>query len=239
MVRTSREREWAGAFNARDLGGIPLAEGRVSGGVLFRSGQPEAWRPEGFVAAAEDGVRRILDLRDPTEPGGVPEAAATAGISYGFSPVEDPRDPEFRARFDPYLNHPSGYADFAAMFPDRVAAALGRVLDEGPGTVVCCSAGRDRTGLVTSVLLLALGADPDALLAEDECASRAVNERHRTRATPHPYERWVPESELRVAVASRRDALAEFIREFDAREFLAEYGIDSAAFDTARSWLVA
>lgn len=233
----ARERAWPGAFNARDLGGIPVAAGVLAPGALFRSGQPQAWSPEAWRSAKAEGVRRILDLRDPSEPRG--EAVGREGITYGFAPVEDPALPAFRARFDPYLNHTAGYADFVAMFPDRVAAAVGRILAAGPGTLVCCSAGRDRTGLVTGILLLRLGASVEALAHEDELAVRAVNEHHLHREKPHPYERWHDEAELAPIIRSRGDALREFAASFDAAAFLREHGVPDASVESARGWLLA
>lgn len=232
----SRELEWAGSFNARDLGGLEVAGGVVRPAVLFRSGKPEAWEPAGFNQAAADGVRRIIDLRDPTEPGGVPEAARTAGIDYVFSPIEDPHAPEFKARFQPYMNHTSGYFDFLGMFGDRVARSVDAVFTRGPGSLICCSAGRDRTGLVTSIILLALGADARELLQQDELAVRAINERHRGRT--HPYESWQPAEVVDGMVASRRDSLLEFADAFDARAFLDREGISGRTIDAASDWLV-
>lgn len=227
-----RSRSWAGAFNARDLGGIPVAGGHTRHDVLFRSGQPEAWTTSGAQAARDAGVQRILDLRDPREPsGGLPAGAPVRE----FVPVEDPDDPAFRARFFPYLNHPDGYADFLAMFPERVSAAVGRVIEAGPGTVICCSAGRDRTGLVTGLLLAALGTDADRLADEDELATRAVNERHRTRATPHPYESFLQAPALDAEVASRRRAVIRFFSALDAAAFLHDHGV---GIDDAQDWLV-
>lgn len=233
----ARERTWPGAFNARDLGGIPVAAGVLAPGALFRSGQPQAWAPEAWRCAEADGVRRILDLRDPSEPRG--EVVGRAGIDYGFAPVEDPALPAFRERFDPYLNHTAGYADFVAMFPDFVAAAVGRILAAGPGTLVCCSAGRDRTGLVTGILLLRLGATAGTLAREDELAVRAVNEHHLHREKPHPYERWHDEAELGPIIRSRGDALRDFAADFDAAAFLRAHGVPDAAVEHARGWLLA
>lgn len=230
------ERDWPGAFNARDLGGTPVAGGAVRPGVLFRSGQPEAWRPEGWIAAAADGVRRVFDLRDPAEPRRAPDGAEDAGIDVRFLAVDDPLDERFKARFIPYLNHPDGYADFVAMFPERVAAAVGAIVDAGPGSLVCCSAGRDRTGLVTGLLLDALGTPIEALAAADDFATRSVNARHLVRETPHPYERYTPEPELTEVTGGRGRALAAFFAGFDTVDFLRAHGVDAQA---ARPWLVA
>lgn len=228
---------WAGAFNARDLGGLPVSGGALRPGVLFRSGKPEAWKSAGFEQAAADGVKRIFDLRDESEPGEAPSAAARAGIDYRFSAVEDPTAPEFKARFQPYMNHTSGYVDFLNMFGDRVAATVKSVFESGPGTLLCCSAGRDRTGLVTSIVLLSLGAHVSVLQAQDELAVRAINERHRGRT--HPYESWQPNEVVDEMVSSRRDALRDFSEAVDARAFLADHGVGLDTIQIGQDWLIA
>ncbi|WP_225735919.1 tyrosine-protein phosphatase [Gulosibacter chungangensis] len=233
---TEREFTWAGSFNARDLGGIQVAGGVVRPNVLFRSGKPEAWEAAGFAQAAAAGVHRIIDLRDPAEPGGVPELSEGSGIDYYFSPIEDPQSPAFKSRFQPYMNHTSGYLDFLGMFGDRVARTVGTVLDAGPGTLICCSAGRDRTGLLTSVILLALGADTAHLQQQDELAVRVINERHR--GLTHPYESWQPPEIVDEMVASRRQALEKFVAAFNAQSFLTEQGVSERAVAEAREWLV-
>ncbi|MFD2675344.1 tyrosine-protein phosphatase [Gulosibacter bifidus] len=240
--RSDRSCNWPGAFNARDLGGVRIADGVIRPGVLFRSGQTQAWQPEAFSLAAAAGVKRILDFRDPREPkplptdDGLPERG---NIEYDFQPVEDPDNAEFRARFVPYLNHPSGYPDFMALFAPRVVRAVSRVIAAGPGTLVCCSAGRDRTGLVTSLLLRGLGADIDDITYEDELAMRAISAHQLVRKTPHPYERWLPDAELAQVCADRRAALAEFLTEIDVHRVLGDHGVRAADLDYARSWLLA
>lgn len=235
-----RECRWPGAFNTRDLAGVRIRAGEIQPGRLFRSGQPQAWEQPAFEQAQHSGVRRVLDLRDPREPSradtpdGLPDRGS---IEYDFQPVEDPDNEEFRRRFVPYLNHPSGYADFMGLFASRVMRAVARVIAAGPGTLVCCSAGRDRTGLVTSLLLHGLGADIDTVTYEDELATRAISAHQLVRKTPHPYERWLPEDELALVVAQRRDALASFLRTVDPVELFAAHGITAADLEYAAHWL--
>ena len=118
-LRGVRDLPWPGAFNSRDLGGTPVAGGSVRPGVLYRSGQPEAWAPQAWREAAAGGVRRVLDLRDEREPRSRPDGAAETGIGYAHAAVDDPDDVEFRRRFVPYLNHTAGYAGFLELFGDR------------------------------------------------------------------------------------------------------------------------
>ncbi|WP_311477751.1 tyrosine-protein phosphatase [uncultured Gulosibacter sp.] len=226
-------RQWAGAFNARDLAGTPVGDAVIRRGVLFRSGKPEAWLPQGWLEAAADGVRRVIDLRDPRELREPINGADAAGVRYESTPIEDPDNAEFRELMVPYLMHTNQYRDYLRLFGDRVAAAVARVANAGPGTVVCCSAGRDRTGLVTGLLLRALGASVSTLLAADEFASRTINERHKV--SNHPYESFRPEPALSEWVASRAAALEQFYGELDVETFLRAHGV---TVEPAREWLL-
>lgn len=232
---------WPGAFNTWDLAGVAIDGGEISPGVLFRSGQTQAWPRESFVLADEAGVRRILDLRDPREPrpadteDGLPERGR---VEYDFQPIEDPDNAEFKRQFVPYLNHPSGYGAYMELFAPRVMRAVSRVIAAGPGTMVCCSAGRDRTGLVISLLLYALGTEIDEIAQQDGLAMRAISDHQLERVPPHPYERWLPEDELVEVIADRRAALRTFLSDIDIAGLLAAHGITDADLEYATDWLV-
>lgn len=58
---------------------------------------------------------------------------------------------------------------FLDRFPDRVAAAVAAVAAAPPGAVVVhCGVGRDRTQLVTLVLLALAGVLPEEIVADHE-----------------------------------------------------------------------
>lgn len=210
---------WDGALNARLLAGD-----------VWRMGRSERLSPAGWRAAAADGVRTVVDLRNaderrrrPTDP--VDEPAARAGITVLHRPTEDPAHPQFPLVGTPYLNHPRGYRDYLRLFPDHLAEAVRAVATAEGAVVVHCSAGRDRTGVLALLLLGLAGAPPARLLAEDEAAARGINEWHRVSPVPHPVERHHPEHELTALLASRRAALEELLAELDAERWLVDAGV--------------
>jgi protein-tyrosine phosphatase len=152
--------DWPGLVNARDLGGLPLKEGRVREGALIRSESLTRLDEGGADLLREAGVSRVLDLR---RPGESPEHHPFADDEmYVNLPVEDPADPKNITSTMGAL-----YLDMLDARPDLFAAALTAIAEAPPGTVVVhCAAGKDRTGLVTALALSVAGAEPDVVAAD-------------------------------------------------------------------------
>ena len=163
----SRLLAWEGCLNARDLGGYETRDGRQTRwGAVVRSDSPAALTEAGRAALADYGVRAIIDLRladeiarDPNpfaEPGG-------HGIAYTNVSVLDPA-----AGFPPdTLTLAENYLWTLDRFGGLVAQAMAAIADapEG-GVLVHCAAGKDRTGLI-SALLLGLVDVPAETIATD------------------------------------------------------------------------
>jgi hypothetical protein len=63
-VSASREVTWEGFFNARDLGGLPTRDARMSDcGALIRSADPRFVTEAEWRTAHDAGVRTVIDLR--------------------------------------------------------------------------------------------------------------------------------------------------------------------------------
>ncbi|HYQ16543.1 MAG TPA: tyrosine-protein phosphatase, partial [Polyangiaceae bacterium] len=140
--------------NARDLGGTPLTDGRhVACGAVYR-GPPLRLSDSGCAEASRLGLRTLIDLRVDGERSSSPDAAcvdaervfAPLPIPYGVSPTD-------------YLNDLHETPSIAAIFH-----AFG---DPSAYPIYFhCTYGRDRTGIVGALLLLALGASREVVMQE-------------------------------------------------------------------------
>lgn len=84
------------------------------------------------------------------------------------APVEDDTDLEFIARWRPFST-PHYYAAALERWPEGTAAAVAMVARAGPGGVVVhCGMGRDRTGLVTMLLLAIAGVAAEDIAGDYE-----------------------------------------------------------------------
>ncbi|MGO4383140.1 tyrosine-protein phosphatase [Specibacter sp. RAF43] len=220
-MRASPDPHWEGAVNARLLAGD-----------IYRMGRSEWLTEHGWRQVHRDGVRTVIDLRNPgerarrpTDPVVGPEAMA--GFVVVNVPTEDPNNVEYQALCRPYMNHPNLYADILRLFPDRVAAVFKELAAARGKVVIHCSAGRDRTGLIASLLLALLG-QADRAVPEDEKAARGINDWHLVAPAKHPYEHYLAAGELAEVVADRGRALAGFVDGLDVRAFLLAHGVSAA-----------
>ncbi|SEE98276.1 Tyrosine phosphatase family protein [Arthrobacter alpinus] len=221
MTSPQASPQWEGAVNARLLAGD-----------IYRMGRSEWLTERGWDQVYNDGVRTVIDLRNPAERKRRPSdpevgEQALARFALVHSPTEDPEDPRYHEHFVPYMNHPRLYADMVAMFPGRIAAVFKQLATAQGKVVFHCSAGRDRTGLVATLILALLGQAEQAA-REDELAARGINEWHLVAPVKHPYERHLDPRELAEVVKGRGEAVAEFVGGLDVRGFLLSNGVTAA-----------
>ena len=63
-----RHLDWQGCHNARDLGGLPTADGRATRwGAAVRADAPDQLSADGWAALEAHGIRTIVDLRNDDE----------------------------------------------------------------------------------------------------------------------------------------------------------------------------
>lgn len=219
--------DWDGAVNAW----------HVAGGV-YRMGRREWLTETGWRQAYDDGVRTVIDLRNAAEArrrdsDPSVDAAAWSRVSVISAPTEEPDDPRFTQLAGPYLNDPAYYADNARLFPEKLAGvfkALATATARG-GVVLHCAAGRDRSGMVAAMVQDLAGDSDQAIAGGYRRAARGINERYRTHGPPHDRERFVEEHELVPLLEQRGDAVVEFVRNLDTRNFLLRNGLSPAELD--------
>ncbi len=151
-----------GSWNVRDLGGYPTANGRVTRwrGVI-RAGNLDKVSPAGQRALLDYGVRTIIDLRDVNEVRDYPDVfAQSTEIVYRHLPVENVGSPIIPMRLDEF------YFMYLGSYQLNIGAIISAIAESEPGVLVHCFAGKDRTGIISALLLGAVGV-PDEVIAED------------------------------------------------------------------------
>ncbi|MFF5179840.1 tyrosine-protein phosphatase [Micromonospora sp. NPDC000316] len=182
-------RDWAliGAPNARDLGGLVAADGRrVRPGRLIRTPALGRLTDEDLPVLAKLGPTCVLDLRDHSEIAVAPADRLTGEPRIVHLPVHDPDHPVFTYVSAVLLGHDlDAYAELARQGTARAMAEIYRWFVTGEAArsnfgaavrlaaqpenlplVYHCSAGKDRTGWLTAILLSALGVDEAVIRAE-------------------------------------------------------------------------
>lgn len=157
--------DWEGCFNARDLGGLPIAGGGVTRhGVFVRGDTLCDLTEDGRRSVLEDGVRTIVDLRSYDELERSPNPfAEIPGVRYVHRPLNDPGVTARIAALDDQTDRYRAMMDGSA---ERIAAIFD-VLATAPRTVLFhCFVGRDRTGIVAAMLLRLAGVPDDAIVAD-------------------------------------------------------------------------
>jgi protein-tyrosine phosphatase len=175
-----------GAPNARDLGGVSAADGRtIRSGLVFRAPALGRLTDPDVAALARLGLIDLLDLRHGSEIEMAPPDRLPAGPQVAHIPIFDPAHPVFTYVSAVLLGHDlNRYAALAAEGTPAAMLAIYRWFVRDPaarngfGTALRriaaasgpllyhCSAGKDRTGWLTALLLGALGVDRPAIVED-------------------------------------------------------------------------
>ena len=204
----NRAVDWGGLPNTWDLGGLPLEDGGVTNtGRIYRSGRLDALDAAGWGELVAAGVGDVVDLRNDSEIRELPMRPSVLRVHR--APVEDEADAEFMAEWRGRLGTPLYYPVAVTRWPELFRAAL-RTIDAAEGGVVIhCSAGRDRTGLLSALILETAGVARAAILDDYAAGVRATNDWLRWHPVPH--ESPVAEAELAERTLASVALLEEFL----------------------------
>ncbi len=167
-----------GALNFRDLGGIRTSDGRtVRNGMIYRSGELSHLTSPDFDALAPLHIHYVFDLRTDAERAAAPTHWTTAQptlipISVGFPATEAPSSSMRRifANGTGSDQVKDGMKAITIQIALDGAPEIGTILhDLATGdepAIIHCTAGKDRTGIVSAVLLRVLGV-PQATVEAD------------------------------------------------------------------------
>jgi protein-tyrosine phosphatase len=235
-----------GASNFRDLGGYPTADGRVvRNGMVFRSGALHALTDADQERLQELGVRVAVDLRPTEEQEAEPTNAAFLRILHvPLLRGERTSGPEAMASGEGYLRDRYG-----EIVLDR-ASDIGTILrsfaqQDGLPAVIHCAAGKDRTGVVSAMVLLALGVDDETVLDDYELTSEYAAAERVEELTSKLSGSGLPPAVVAGLLGTSRAALADAIalarQEYGTIEdYLVEAaGVSRADLATVRERLTA
>lgn len=150
--------------NLRDVGGYPTADGRkVRSGRLLRSASLHLLDPAGQEELVSRGLRHVVDLRHDHELENAPNVFNGSGeVNYqnvslfaGLAPERVPLGaiPTLAEMYVEILDHSQ----------DLIVRAV-EPFSTGETTLVHCTAGKDRTGIIVALLLDLVGVDRDTIV---------------------------------------------------------------------------
>ncbi len=153
-----------GTYNFRDVGGYRAEGGFTRSGKLFRSDGLHSLGDEGKQQLRALGVSVVIDLRDDAEEEAFPDDLSGLDVEVLRLPVFEgsgaSQSTIGATLYDLYVK-------ILFQHTDVVVSALREIADTGDaGVVVHCTAGKDRTGIVVALALLAVGVDRDVVIAD-------------------------------------------------------------------------
>jgi protein-tyrosine phosphatase len=206
--------------------------------------------------ARDAGVSTIIDLRNDDEirPASGQQFTALAGSAQFPAPagaqppswvtrVEVALDDIEDTPFWQYLNRerlngtPLYFRPFLDRKPERCAAAVTALASASPGGVIFhCAAGRDRTGLITLLLLALADVEPDAIARDYEQSAEPLKALFAAMGQPDQA------SSIEAALTGRgttaREAILATLEGFDAEGYLLSAGVSPADLATIRHRLL-
>lgn len=160
-----------GAYNVRDIGNYKTQDGRLTKeGVFFRSDNTAGYTQNDIRFFNEKGLTLVVDLRSADETGRQPSVFADIpGIHYENIQLIDGIHSQFTRD-----NIPTTMGQLYIQFLETSKQQIGKMFrlfasNTGPA-LYHCTAGKDRTG-VTTMLLLSLAGVSDSIIIEDYAAT--------------------------------------------------------------------
>ena len=163
-----RRIELEGCYNFRDLGGYPTADGRsVRWRQLFRSDALHHLTQRDVTRLTDEfGIGHVVDLRSSKELRAEGRGLlSSATPRFHHLPLFDGDIPEGKAR-SAALSLADRYVLMAESAKQGIARVVTTLAESYAPAVYHCAAGKDRTGVVSAVLLSVLGVREEIIIAD-------------------------------------------------------------------------
>jgi protein-tyrosine phosphatase len=151
--------------------------------------------------------------------------------------LDDESDTEFWSRWAPELNcTPLYYPAFLDRFPHKIAEVFTAIARAEPGGVLYhCAAGRDRTGLVSLVLLHLVGVEPEAIAADHSMSNERLVPAWADLGMAD--QTTVIEESIANRKTTARESILATLADLDAEQYLRNGGLNDADINALRARL--
>lgn len=161
LIQLLRRIKLQGTENTRDLGGYPTKNGAMTRyGMFLRSGVPNGLTPDDVEKLKNMGITTIIDLRSQPELDRTPCHLSNAdGFDYyNFSVITD----DFMSAGEQAI--PISY--FNMCKGPHMPTVFQILADMPGGALYHCTAGKDRTGTISAILLMLAEVEKPDIIAD-------------------------------------------------------------------------
>ncbi len=163
--------------NVRELGGIMTKDGRViKSGQFYRSGHLGKLKKKNFATLEQYSISQVIDLRTDKEIKKHPDHLPKSIQYFNYQAFDDSEDRFSKAKTEVLKGRVTveesnaGVEEFYGIYvlddPMKIREIIVSILDNEQATLVHCSAGKDRTGMISALILSILNVDRQTILEE-------------------------------------------------------------------------
>jgi protein-tyrosine phosphatase len=224
-----------GTPNFRDLGGYETTDGHfVRWGTIYRSGVLSNLTAGDFVYLNQLDIHVICDFRTPQENSTAPEIwIPGSNVEHVSLPIGSGSKKDNSTSMDSILaTNPSPaelkawltkvYGGFAFTNAPEYAKVFAQLKEDHLPLLYHCTAGKDRTGVFSALLLLVLGVPEDAVLADYELTNKYLlhgmsDDASKKMLNSNPSLAHLTLEQRKVLMAADPEYLKSTLRQIDAK----------------------
>lgn len=206
-------------MNSRDLGGHTTESGKVTAkNVILRSDKQNYPSKNDIHFLLERNITTIIDMRGTTDVKNSPSGFETLeGFDYFNFPVD-----EGSSVPNSVAEVPQSYMDIAST--KNMKQIFKTIANANSGVMYNCSAGKDRTGVVTAIILMLCDVKTDEIVKDYLLTKECCKERFKL------FSQRCPEIDINIVIPQKSyisDFIALFKNQFvSAENYLLKIGLD-------------
>ena len=177
LIITNRQVDFGKIVNFRDLGGVKTMDGRiVKWGKIFRSDNLSKLKTGEFKKFNDLNIKSVIDLRTNHEIKGK-EDHLPPKVKYTHMPTVKDNEGEIALLRKKVINGEISeqqaiektvgfYHDAGTVNLSSLPGIIGQIITSSDPVLYHCSAGKDRTGIVSALILSILNVDRETIMQE-------------------------------------------------------------------------